>query len=231
MISRIKKYILKHKLFLNLIAQFYYTIFYLSLRYRVKGYNNKIIKAGDVILRKGYIKIKGNNNKIQIGEKCRLRNVTFEINGNNNLIKLSEKITFMEAGYFLIEGNNCVIDISESTFFKDCNLFAGESNTKIIIGKNCFLGIVTFSTSDFHSIIDNKSGLRINKPDNIKIGNNIWITNSVIVRKGAIISDDSVIVTNSLVNKKFLTPNVLIAGQPAKVIKTNINWSREKLPY
>ena len=57
-----------------------------------------------------------------------------------------------------------------------------------------------------------------------------WITNGVNIRKGkTIIMNDTVIAANSFVNAKFINSNIIIAGQPAKVVKENIVWSREKL--
>lgn len=208
------------------IENFRYSIFN---RRKVKGRNNKINRSKKSIFRKVKFQIIGNNNIINVGSRSRLRNVVFEIKGNNNTIHLDERITFMEAGYFLIVGDNCSINIGSSTLFRDGSLFVGESNTSIKIGEACFCGIVTISTSDFHSVIDLKTGKRINQPDSITIGDNIWINNGVSIRKGALISNDSIIAPNALVNKKFVVPNVILAGQPARVIKEGITWCREKL--
>jgi acetyltransferase-like isoleucine patch superfamily enzyme len=205
------------------------TRFYFFNRKSIKGQYNLIQKPWNSIFRKVYIKIKGNSNQIIIGEKCRLRNVKFEVFGNNNHILLSDKTTFIEGGCFLIEGDNCKIEIGKGSLFVNSKFLAGESNTKIEIGENGFCGIVTFSTSDFHSIIDLETGNRINKPDNIKVGRNIWMANDILVNKGAIISDNSVVASNSIVNKKYLQENVILAGQPAKIVKEKIHWSREKL--
>lgn len=194
-----------------------------------KGNKNKIIKGSQSIFRKVKISISGNNNTLQIGSKCRFRNVIFEISGNNNNITLGDGITFMEAGRFLIVGDNCNIEVGKSTLFRDGRLYAGESNTFIRIGDYCFCGIVNISTSDFHSVIDLSTGERINRPDNIIIGNNNWINNYVSIRKGSIISNDSVIAPYALINKKFLASNVVIGGQPGKVLREGITWSREKL--
>ncbi|MFH1119648.1 MAG: acyltransferase [Bacteroidota bacterium] len=198
-------------------------------RKKNRGSNNRIIKGNQSIFRRVKISIYGKNNTLQIGSKCRFRKVVFDITGNNNTIRLGDGITFMEAGHFLIVGDNCTIEIGHSTLFRDGSLFAGESNTSIKVGENCFCGVVTISTSDFHSVLDLSTGERINKPDNIIIGNNNWINNSVSIRKGSVISNDSIIAPNALVNKKFLISNVIIGGQPAKVIREGIAWSREKL--
>lgn len=227
--TKMKKRILSNSFLYTLAAILENFRYSFVNRNQKKGRNNKISRGKHSIFRRVKISIHGNNNLLQIGSKCRFRNVVFEISGNNNVIRLGDEITFMEAGNFLIVGDNCNIEIGNSTLFRDGSLFAGESNTSIKIGKDCFCGEVTISTSDFHSVMDLSSGERINKPANIVIGNNNWINNSVSIRKGSVISNDSIIAPNALVNKKFLVSNIIIGGQPAKVIREGITWSREKL--
>ncbi len=58
----------------------------------------------------------------------------------------------------------------------------------------------------------------------INIGNNCYISSGVKFTPGTNIEDDTLCAMGSVVGKKFDTPNVLIAGVPAKVIKEKINW-------
>ena len=51
----------------------------------------------------------------------------------------------------------------------------------------------------------------------IRIGNNVWIGAGSVVLDGAVIGDNSIVVANSLVNRR-LPPNSIIQGNPAKVI-------------
>lgn len=211
-------------LFINLKYMFY------NRKY-IKGKRNKINTAKNSLYRKVKYKVDGNNNQITIGNRCILKNMLFEIEGNNNIVIINDSVNFMERGTILIQGDNCNISIGKGSVFRDGDMFAGESDTNIEIGDNCLCGIVSCSTSDFHSVIDLDSGKRINPPDSIKIGNENWITNHVLIRKGAEIKDYTIVSPYSLINKKFSQSNIILAGQPAKIIKENITWSREKLPY
>jgi acetyltransferase-like isoleucine patch superfamily enzyme len=51
----------------------------------------------------------------------------------------------------------------------------------------------------------------------ISIGNNVWVGASSVILDGSQIGDNSIVVANSLVNRRF-PPNSIIQGNPAKVI-------------
>lgn len=54
----------------------------------------------------------------------------------------------------------------------------------------------------------------------------MWICSEVKILKGVVISDYSVIAMGSLVTRKFFETNVLIGGNPAKVIEHGIWWEK-----
>lgn len=56
----------------------------------------------------------------------------------------------------------------------------------------------------------------------IVIGENCWIGRNVSILKGVTIGDNSVIAANSVVTKS-IPANCIAAGNPAKVVKTDIN--------
>jgi hypothetical protein len=62
---------------------------------------------------------------------------------------------------------------------------------------------------------------------NICFGDNVWIGARVMILKGAVVPNGSVVGAMAMVNKKFDEEHVLIAGVPAKVVRTNIEWRRE----
>lgn len=53
----------------------------------------------------------------------------------------------------------------------------------------------------------------------IRIGRNVWIGANCTIADGAEIGDDTIVVANSLVNRRF-PPGVILQGNPAKVILT-----------
>ena len=56
----------------------------------------------------------------------------------------------------------------------------------------------------------------------------MWVGNQVIILKGTEIADNCVVGSGSVVTKKF-TNNLVIAGNPARVVKENIDWKFERI--
>ena len=62
-----------------------------------------------------------------------------------------------------------------------------------------------------------------------RIGNNVYIGPGAIIFGDVEIADNVSIGANATVNKSFTEPNVVIAGTPAKVVKTNVeSWNDVK---
>ena len=58
--------------------------------------------------------------------------------------------------------------------------------------------------------------------DAITIGDNVWVGANVTILKGANIGADSIVATGAVVLKGEYPTNCLLAGNPAKVVKTDI---------
>lgn len=147
----------------------------------------------------------GKDNSIEIESGCQISGVWFFIKGNGNKITIG-KDTYIYSSY------------NKPTMLSACN------GTNIQIGDNClFSNDIEIQTTDHHKLYcDNK---RINEDKDIIIGNHCWICAHTSILKGAIIDDGCVIGAKSLVNKNYSgDKNSIIAGNPAKVIRQNINW-------
>lgn len=72
-----------------------------------------------------------------------------------------------------------------------------------------------------HVIID---GTKESKKAGIKIGDRCWIGSNCTILPDVVIPNGCVVATGSIVTKAFTQENCLIAGSPAKVIKTDISW-------
>lgn len=219
-----------NNIFFKLATCFIFNTLNSMIRFNTFGRKPKVNISNLALLYNVKFVVKGFSNAILIEDGVVLKNLKIEILGNNNSIELRKDVRFYEKGKILIEGDHCQVVINEKTTIGSASLFCEESFKKISIGLNCMLGReITVQTGDFHSIIDESSGKRINKSEDVVIGNHVWIGYQANILKGAIISDNSIVGIASLVNKQFLEKNIAIAGIPAKVVKKNVNWNRVKL--
>ncbi|MCC8145046.1 MAG: acyltransferase, partial [Bacteroidales bacterium] len=148
----------------------------------------------------------GNNHKVNIGNSCKYK-----------------------GGSIWIEDEYCELVIGQKTTIESAHLALTEPHRKIIIGEDCMLSMnIEFRTGDSHSILNNDTGERINFGKDIILGNHVWIGANCIILKGTTIGENSVIGTQSLVTKN-IPNNSIAAGIPAKIVKNNINWSRERI--
>ncbi len=110
-----------------------------------------------------------------------------------------------------------VIEIGDhSRLFPFCWLDSGYG---IFIGKNVGIGghTLIFTHGAWTNYID--GGPVSFGP--VRIEDNVWLPWRIFIMPNVTIGKDSIVGANSLVNKSF-SPNVLIGGNPAKIIKENI---------
>ncbi len=85
-------------------------------------------------------------------------------------------------------------------------------------GDNCLLGPGVHIYTATHPIDPNErnSGKEYAKP--IIVGDNVWIGGSSVINPGVSIGDNVVIASGSVVTKD-VPNNVVVGGNPAKIIK------------
>ena len=192
-----------------------------------------------------FVYIKLNGKKIY---NPRIRNLKVKFYGSNNYVEIHEPIIVKEQTYISCTNNSKII-INSHNQYKKMKIYAGSNNTveignnttaedviislqyeqgqKVTIGKNCMLSYGIFiRTYDGHTIYDTTTKQAINPPQDVKIGNHVWIASDCKILKGSIIPSNCVVGTSSIVTKAFDEQNCIIAGNPARVVKQNINWDR-----
>ncbi len=96
----------------------------------------------------------------------------------------------------------------------------------IEIGDNCmFAASCYIADSDWHGLYNRTRPFRCTKP--IVLKDNVWIGHGAKVGKGVTIGENSVVAAGAVVVKD-VPDNVVVGGNPAKVIKT-INPKRKML--
>ena len=175
--------------------------------------------------------MQGNNNHIIIESGCRISNTSFFIVGSNNKITISKNVSTM-ATEFHIERDNNTIFIGENTSMHGRGTktvhFALDEGTNVVVGEDCmFSNDIQIRSSDSHSILD-LAGKRLNQADDIVIGKHCWLGLRCMLLKGTEIPDYTVVAGGAICTKKYTESNTIIAGVPAKVVKRDINWDRER---
>ena len=89
----------------------------------------------------------------------------------------------------------------------------------ISIGDQCIIAECRIMDTDFHSTEVDRSGPgAVVKAAAVTIGRNVWIANKTIILRGVGIGDNSVVGAGAVVTRD-VPPNVVVAGNPARVNK------------
>ena len=199
----------------------------------IKGDGNKVIliKDGQEIpyepVKGLSITITGNNNIIRIELPSKFINTAIVMTGDNNYFSVKPtRHRFIRHTTFGMENGGIITVGGGISVYRNMNVVA-KSSKRVDIGDECmFARDIIIRNNDGHTITDTLTGEIINAPEDIKIHDKVWVGTRVMILKGAEVQDGSVIGAMALVNKKFDEKNILIAGVPAKKIRSNICWDR-----
>ncbi|WP_354624354.1 sugar O-acetyltransferase [Psychromonas sp. MME2] len=147
---------------------------------------------------------------------------------NQTSVAYQEERTKIIKSLFGSTGENIHIESSFNCDYGE-NIHVGEnfySNfgcvildvAEVRIGDNCFIAPQVGIYTATHPIDPNEriSGLEYAKP--ILIGNNCWIGGHATINPGVKLGDNVVVASGAVVTKSFAN-NVVIGGNPARVLK------------
>lgn len=173
-------------------------------RFSIKAGDHNTLTIGKGSTFSGEIKISGSSNRIMIGDDCVFR------------------------GQILVKGSNQTVSFGDQSTTADVYILCQEG-ADVIIGRKCmFSREIELRTTDAHSVIDRATGLRINEPASVRIGDHVWVGVGAIINKGSDIPADCIVGAMSFVNRRFDEEGVILAGTPAKIVKRNITWDRRR---
>jgi maltose O-acetyltransferase len=150
----------------------------------------------------------------------RLYNQTLETDGNNRtellkeLFGSTEKNLYIEPTFRCDYGYN--IHVGENFYANfDCVFL---DVCEIRIGDNCFIapGVHIYTATHPLNANERISGAEYGMP--VNIGDNVWIGGRAIVNPGIKI-DNNVVIASGAVVTKDVPDNVVVGGNPAKIIK------------
>jgi acetyltransferase-like isoleucine patch superfamily enzyme len=191
----------------------------------ITGSDNEI-KVNNVKFYKTKIVITGHHNVVDIRSHASLKSELIFIIGNDNNIEIGDNC-ILKGKKLHIEGNGCRLLIGKNTTIESAEIACTESSG-IEIGEDCMMADdIDIRNGDSHSIFDKKTGKRTNYAKDIFIGKHVWITSHVTVLKGVKIGDEAIIASGAVVTGN-VERNSIYGGVPARAIRKNIIWHRER---
>lgn len=134
----------------------------------------------------------------------------------------SSKTGKIKIGSYVFIGRGTVIDVADSVEIGNyamisCNVRINDNNTHSIKAKDRKKDLVIFFD---HNILDTVGINNVSKA--IKVGNHVWIGRDALILKGVTIGDGAIVAARAIVTHN-LSPNTIVAGNPAKIVKKFLN--------
>jgi len=81
-------------------------------------------------------------------------------------------------------------------------------------------------TADAHTIYSLETRQRINAAQDVTISAHVWIATGATIQKGVVIEENCIVGAGAMVLGGVYSANCIIAGVPARIVKTGIIWDR-----
>lgn len=151
----------------------------------------------------------------------------FDKKKSRTILEIKGKLVFCGTAKI---GHGSKISINDDGVLELGENFIISAESTIVCHKRIRFGYGTMLSwdvlvidSDLHPIYNNHREV-INPPKSIYIGNNVWIGCRSTILKGVTIADGCIIAASTTIAKSFINTNVLLGGNPPKIIKESITW-------
>lgn len=164
-------------------------------------------------MEEGNYNIKGTGNRIDLlCNDIYKDKIYIEILGNNNVVIIEQFVEVSDSLKISIVDDNSYVYIGKGSTFEETSIAVADNHNKVIIGEDCMFARATkILASDFHSIIDLKTGKRKNISREVEIDNHVWIGLGAIVLKNTHIMSNSIIGANTVAHG-IIRPNSIFMG-------------------
>lgn len=178
------------------------------------------------------ITFKGTNNILYCEGNVKLVGAKFAFEGNNSIVYLSSALNSQYSFTLVIYNDSTFFIGKEGNLSSPININIQESQN-VIIGAECSLSSgVNIRTADIHPIYDNQSKQRINYAKSVFIGDHVWIGHLSYISRGVKIGSGSIVENYSfLPHNAKVKSNSLVVGNPGRIEKTNVFFTKEFLGY
>jgi acetyltransferase-like isoleucine patch superfamily enzyme len=156
-------------------------------------------------------------NQVNI-KRNKVKPCTLWLDQESKLICKGSFIMYEGASIVLLPGAR--LEIGDNTYINES---LNQCASTMKIGRDCGIAEdVLIQDTDFHPVLDENG---IEKPyiKPITIGNKVWVCAKATILKGVTIGDGAIIAAGAVVTKD-VPARCLVGGNPARVIKNNVDW-------
>lgn len=189
-----------------------------------------VCRGGSLATRTKFAVREGATGNIVVFGNTNRRPKSIEIHGSNNVGVFGDAITWpLELSLRMSSSNGVSFFGSACSSNGTVAILEGDGK-HLLVGDDCMFAADTeVRTSDLHGIADRATGDWLNPPNDVLIEQHVWIGLGALIAKGAHIKSGSVVGARALVTGT-ISADSIAAGIPAKVIRRDIQWTRERSP-
>lgn len=196
----------------------------ISLQIEHPGDNDVVVAASFLEKGSGAIVVRGKNNVVRIEDAHHAGAANFVLAGGARLT-IESRVVFFHLGIHLL-AEGATTTIGAGSGFNGSSVITVHERANVAFGAGCLIASdVVIAASDVHKIFDVETGERLNEAGDITLGERVWVSHRATLLKNTSLGDDSVVGASSVVSSAF-PPNSLVAGVPARLIRSGIRWER-----
>ena len=195
----------------------------------LRGRGHRIDLAPGAVLRNVVLDLDGQGHLVRVAPGCVLNQVYIRLRGEGQRVILGPHVRFTRGGEIWMEDQGGTLLIGEHTTIVQARLSVIEGTHLRIGAHSLFAYDIEVRTGDSHSLVDAATGQRLNPAADVDIGERVWVGARAMLLKGSRVPHDSVVAAAAVVTRAFSQPGVVLAGHPARVLRSGIRWLPERI--
>lgn len=171
----------------------------------------------------------GSNNVLRVHSGARVGKLRVQFDCDNGFMEVGSSTGVPAFSATVRVGQDSRVIVGSNVSTTATAGISATEGTTVSIGEDSMLAIgVQLRADDGHPIFDVNSGKRVNISRDIIIGQHVWVGYNAAILGGVTVGSGAVIGLGSVVTKD-VPNNAVAAGNPARVVRSDIAWERPHL--